>query len=353
MSEKHFERIDPRERQEVLDGFKRAIGDIWSRDGQNTWPIEINSIVHLFMGRFFDEFHNDMVQLEEKGLRREEIAARLRTSARIIRLVMPCVLGMKDRKITMEEQRQHVMELLSLVKYLKSGDLFNRDGKNAVLSRPAFEQSVQPSQMASATRKESLMVHKLCGILWTYAETVCFKVHGLIREFHGPYSFPGGSEEILIRDFLCLNPVELWDRCEAVPYSNVRVVTAYEGLDMTVDIYNNVTIKEGASYMGSLKSFYVEADGERLSMDQINRLSSTLSQAMIDIATGIEEMEWRQLAKKYAEIFWFSKKELRDELELDWRPPDVVNRQIEEGALNERLQSMSPKGLQRLIRIAF
>ncbi|MCP5046015.1 MAG: hypothetical protein GY940_02515, partial [bacterium] len=131
------------------------------------------------------------------------------------------------------------------------------------------------------------------------------------------------------------------------------VVTAYEGLDMTVDIYNNVTIKEGASYMGSLKSFYVEADGERLSMDQINRLSSTLSQAMIDIATGIEEMEWRQLAKKYAEIFWFSKKELRDELELDWRPPDVVNRQIEEGALNERLQSMSPKGLQRLIRIAF
>jgi len=341
----------------MIDGFKEAVFNIWLRDGQNTWPIDINSIAHLFMNVFADELLSDINGLKEKGLSDRRIAALFRTSARIIRLIMPVVLGMKGPglRIPIEKQREHVLCLLSLVKHLKHGDMFNRDGKNAVFSPEAFERTIDASKMIPADRKNSMIVHKLCGILWTYAETVCFKVHGLIREFHGPYAFPGNkdNEEILIRDFNCLNPVELWDECKNVPYKSIRVVTAYQGLDMTIDIYNNVSIKEGAGYIGGLRSYYVEADGKALGPEEIDRLCTTLSDVMISVAAHVETLDWKQLAEKYAAIFWFSKKELRDELQSDWHLPPPVKKQIQNGEISTRLQDLSPQALQRMLRIAF
>jgi len=339
--------------KEMLENFKKAVGEIWLRDGQNTWPIEINSIVHLFMDIFIDELTQDLRQLKAAGMERAKIARLFNTSARIIRLIMPCVLGMKAAAVPVDELREHIVYLLSLVGELKFGDLFNRDGKNLVFSPDEFKHAVQKEKMVPADMKRSLAVHKLCAVLWNYAESVCFKTHGLIREFHGPYRFPGETEEILVRDFYCLRAVELWEECGAVAYSHVRVIAAYEGLDMTVDIYNNPTIREGAGYIGSLKSYYIEADGEILDPDGVNRLCSVLSDAMIAITTKIEALDWRQLAEKYAEIFWFSKKELREAAGGDWRIPESVRERIKTGELNTRLPNLDPRNLQRMLRIAF
>lgn len=339
--------------KEKLENFKKAVGEIWLRDGQNTWPIEINSIVHLFMDIFFNEMTEDIRRLKAGGTERKKIARMFKTPARIIRLIMPCVLGMKTAGLTMEEKREHIVYLLSLVGELKAGDLFNRDGGNLVLSPGEFKETVQEGKMIAADMKRSLAVHKLCAVLWNYAESVCFKTHGLIREFHGPYRFPGETLEILVRDFYCLRAVELWEACEPVEYSHVRVVTAYEDLGMTIDIYDNPTIREGGSYIGSLKSYYIEADGKILDPDEINRLTAVLSEAMIAITTKIEALDWRRLAEKYAEIFWFSKKELREAAGGDWRIPESVRERIKNGELNTRLPSLDQRNLQRMLRIAF
>lgn len=339
--------------KEKLENFKKAVSEIWLRDGENTWPIEINSIVHLFMDIFVNELTGDIRRLKDRGTERTEIARIFKTSARIIRLIMPCVLGMKNAGMPMDELRGHIAYLLSLVKELKAGDLFNRDGKNLVFSPGEFKHEVRESKMIPADMKSSLPVHKLCAVLWNYAESVCFKTHGLIREFHGPYQFPGETGEILVRDFYCLKAVELWEECEPVEYSHIRVVTAYENLDMTIDIYNNPSIREGGSYIGSLKSYYVEADGKLLDLDDVSRLCRVLSDVMIAITTKIENLDWRRLAEKYAEIFWFAKKELRDAVGGDWRIPESVKDRIKSGELNKRLPSLGQRDLQRMLRIAF
>lgn len=342
-------------REEIIEHFKKAVADIWARDGQNTWPIEINSIVHLFMDIFFAELLEDMNRLKANGFDEMGIAEKFKTSARIIRLIMPCVLGMKGLGIPITKQREHVIYLLSLVRKLKYGDLFNRDGKNIIFSPPVFERTVDASKMipVDADRKSSLKVHKLCAVLWNYAETVCFKTHGLIREFHGPYRLPGKNEEILIRDFISLNPLELWDECRTVKYGNIRVVAAYDNLDMTIDIYNNVSIKPGRTYIDNLRYYYIERDGKILNPDEIENVFNILSATMISITSKIESLDWRQLAQKYAEIFWFSKKELRDDFGLDWRIPPIVKKRIKNGKLNTRLQGLSPAALRRMLRIAF
>ena len=343
--------------KEILEPFKKAVSEIWLRDGQNTWPIEINSIVHLFMDVFVTELLEDIRRLRDHGFDEQAVARKFCTSARIIRLIMPCVLGLKSLGFSIEKQREQVLYLLSLVKHLKHGDLLNRDGKNIVLSPAGFEKGVDETKMIHVVddRKSSMKVHKLCAILWNYAESVCFKTHGLVREFHGPYGFPSSAagEEILIRDFNCLKLTELWDECRGIQYSKVRVAAVYSDLDMTIDIYNNVSIRDGSSYINSLKSYYVEGDGQVLMLEEVDRLCEALSDVMIAVTGKIETLHWRELAEKYAEIFWFSKKELRDAFELDWRIPGIVRERIENGELNTRLPNLSQRELQRMLRIAF
>jgi hypothetical protein len=348
--------------KETIEQFKEAVLGIWLRDGQNTWPIEINSVVHLFMDLFYAEMKTDIDRLLAQGFSDKEIAARFRTSARIFRLIMPCVQGMKILGIPIAQQREQVLYLLSLIKHLKDGDLFNSDGKNMVLSPADFAGTIAPNKMiptppTSTTPGKknvlSLAVHKLCGLLWNYAETVCFKTHGLIKEFHGPYQFPGCADQVLIRDFYQLKPTTLWSQCEIIPYQKISVVAAYENLGMTIDIYNNVTIAPGSSFISSLKSYYVEADGKFLDIGEIESLTAVLSKVVIDITTLIQDQDWRFLAQKYAEIFWFSKKELRTDRHGDCQVPAPVKERIRAGALNTKLQGLSQNHLKRMLQIAF
>lgn len=341
------------EPQQIINDFKEAVFNIWLRDGQNTWPIDINSIVHLFMDLFVEELLGDMESLRKKGYSSQDIASLFKSSARIIRLVMPCVLGMKSMKMPIEKQRRNILNWLSLVKLLKYGDLFNRDGKNTVLSPMAFKSSITHSKMLAADKKNSFLLHKLCAILWNYAEAVCFKTHGLVREFHGSYRFDKKNQEILVRDFICLRPVQLWQECRIIPYDSIRVVSVYENLGMTIDIYNNVTIKEGGRFIDNLKFFFVEADGKVLNLDEIDELGKLLYRIIISITSLVDSLDWRKKTEKYAEIFWFAKKELRDELRLDWSPAAAVKERIKAGEPSSRFSNISTSALSRMLRIAF
>jgi len=339
--------------REILENFKNAVASIWSRDGQNTWPIEINSILHLFMDIFVEELFKEIHCLQEQDYEDKQIAAGFQTSSRILRLIMPCVLGMKFSRYTVDNIREKVLYLLNLAKYLKYGDLSNQGGGNTVYAPDEFTTHVDKDKMEPADKKNSLLIHKLCAILWNYAESVCFKLHGLIRQFHGPYRWPGNGKEILLRDFIHLNPTELWEETRIIPYEKVRIVTAYEGLSLTVDIYDNITGKEGSSYINSLHSYYVEADGKILNPEQIQHLCNVLSEVMISITGKVETRNWRQLTKKYAEIFWYNKKELAKETSKDWYYPPIVDQRIENGEISTRLQNLEPQALQRMLRISF
>lgn len=333
---------------ELIEHFKQAIAEIWIKDGLTTWPIDMNAVLHLFIDIFVTELLEDIRQLKANGQPDQAIASRFKIPSRIIRLIMPCVSGMKACGMSPGTIRGQVLYFLSLAKHLKYGSISNRDGKNIVLTPGVWEDKIK---MVTADKSSSTVVHKLCAILWNYAECLFFRTHGFVREFHGPYYFPGKKEEILVRDFIDLKPLELWQSSHPVEHENIRIVIAYRDLGMSIDIYGNVSINAGTTYVNSLHSFYLEADGKMLNLDEINRLSTVLSGVMLDISSEVEALEWRQLAKKYAEIFWYSKKELK--AGDDWRPPGTVHERIAKGELNTRLQNLNPQALQRMLRISF
>lgn len=337
----------------ILEDFRSAVSETWARDGKNTWPVDINSITHLFMDLFFSELLDDFEKLKERGFSEQDISSMLQSPARVIRLIMPSIQGMKKMKISMDEQRRHILRLLSMAGNMKHGDPCNRDGRNIILSQREFEDSIDASKIVCATRDKSAIVHKLSGILWAYSEVMCFRAHGLSKEFHGPYSHSLYNEEFLIREFYLLNNTDLWDECGSVGYNKIRVTTAYEGMDLSVDIYNHLSIKQGSNYIDGLRYFYVEGDGNIMSLDEVDILCSSLSGVIAAITTKIETMDWRELAEKYAEIFWLTKKELRDALDLEWSFPPIVKERIRNGEMNTRLKNLDQRDLQRFLRVAF
>jgi hypothetical protein len=339
--------------KKIIEDFKNAVSETWAMDGKNTWPVDINAVTHLFMDIFFMELLEDIGKLKERGIDEKGISVMFKNPARIIRLIMPSVQGMKMLGIPIEKQREYILFLLSMVSNIKYGNLCNRDGKNIILSPNELNSDIDASKMFPSEKASSIIVHKLCGILWAYSEAICFRAHGLSKEFHGPYKYPDFKEEILIRDFLCLSPLELWNDCKAVKYGSVRIVTAYEDLGLTIDIHNHLSIKHGRNFIDSLRYFYIEGDGNSLNLNEVNALCVTLSEVMTSITTKIESLDWRKLAEKYADIFWFSKKELRNKLKLDWCFPQIVKTRIEKGELNTKFRDLSQRNLQLLLRMAF
>jgi hypothetical protein len=242
----------------LADDFKEAILEVWKRDGKTDWPIDLNSVTHLFIGDFDKELLEDIKALQQEGLTRNEICRLFVIPQRIIRLTMPFVQGMGALGLSRDKRAKHVHYLLSLADELKYGDPNNRDGRNIVLSPQECSVVIDESPLSPADAQSSRLVHMLCGVLWAYAETLFFKTHGFVREFHGPYQRPGDDMQYLVRDFVCMNPVEVWEECSKLQYSSVRIVCAYEQLDLSVDIYNHVSIPEGKNFASSLHSWHVE-----------------------------------------------------------------------------------------------
>ena len=57
----------------LVDDFKQSILDVWQRDGKTTWPIDLNSVSHLFVGDFDKELLEDLEALRQLGLSKREI----------------------------------------------------------------------------------------------------------------------------------------------------------------------------------------------------------------------------------------------------------------------------------------
>ena len=337
----------------LVDDFKEAIFEVWQRDGKTTWPIDLNSVSHLFIGNFDKELIEDIQALRHQGLTSKEIGRLFVIPQRIIRLIMPFVQGMGSLGLSREQRSEHVHYLLSLADELKSGGPSNRDGRNIVLSPEESSTVFDKSRLTAADVQGSRLVQLLCGVLWAYAETLFFKTHGFVREFHGPYLRPGEDRQYLVRDFVCLKPVEIWQECSRLRYSNARVVTAYNQLDMSIDIYNHVSIPENKSYVKNLHSHYVECDGKLLQPTEIEALCRKLSEVMGTVNKRVEAMNWQTRTQKYAEIFWYSKKGLRDRLGKDWTLPDTTRSKISNGELKSVHGGMSEKELKVLLRLSF
>lgn len=333
--------------EEKLLMYKKSLESAWGFNDYNDWPIKYNSIMHLFLDSFAQEFLDDFKTLKSRGVTNQEIADSFGNPSRIYRIIHTVIYGMKNLKYSVQEQKKMAVQLLDITSLMKSGSVFNEDGKNIIFNTSELEEvsrlefhKVEEGGIAS-------QLHRVLGILWAYTEALFFRAHDVTKEIHGLYELNDGS--LLIREYLNLMPSNLWSLTD-LGCSKIKIYTIYtKEVEVSIDAYNHLFHYNG-SLIDGLSAYRIEVDDKECSLENLMELIPKLSENIIKIHQWAKRADWREKTRKYAEICWFRKHPLRKMLGLPGEVPGEVIRNISSGQIDERrLKNLTDRQIKYLI----
>ncbi|MCP4218954.1 MAG: hypothetical protein GY765_30250 [bacterium] len=337
-----------------IDRYRQSLIVAWANVDYNDWPVKLNAAFHLFLEDFGREFREDLLYLEEQdGMTMPEIARNFYNPARIYRLIDNVIYGVRRLKYSLEQQRRLTLKLLEMVKSLKYGSEFNHDGRNTIFTPERQTEAFDKIRSKDkCTQEESRYLHRFCGLIWAYTESVFFRAHDVTKELHGPYTIDGSTDKLNVKEYLNLQPREIWPDMPLLPCDNIKVYKLYNNsVDIEIDAFNHIYHK-GGSPVPNLLHYYIEENGKEVTLDRLEELSHSVEDTITSISDRIEEMSWGERVCKYAEIFWFRKRPLRIARGLDWTVPEHVKEKIMAGKENpKRVPILTEQQVERLAKL--
>jgi hypothetical protein len=320
-----------RTNEEKLALYRDVLGQAWDFVDYHDWPLKLNAAFHLFLTEFGEEFLADLHDLEEKKFTLEEIARLFYNPARIFRLIEYTIYALRRKKCPLQEQRQFALKLFAMAKALKYGSEFNEDGENLIYGPEQVKQiHDQILKDKTCTLEESRIIHRFCGIIWAYTEAIFFRAHDVTKEIHGPYALNG--QNLVVKEYMNLNPREIWPGIPVLPCNRVKIIKNYNHkVKVRIDALNHLALEEGTQPVPNLEGYYIEIDGQEAHPDRLKELMAMTGQTISKITTQVDQMSWHDRVMKYAEIFWYRKKPLRDARGLSWKPPGDLKEKIYAG----------------------
>lgn len=335
-----------------LAKYKESLRSAWGYNDYNDWPIKVNSIMHLFLKEFALECLEDIEEIERRGIELKEVTALFNNPARLYRLIDPIIFGMKRSGIPLETQRNIVCKLLDMITLMKSGDEFNEEGKNIIMNQEELVSYLTNIDFSLVSQNDAVVIQKFCGMMWAYTESIFFRAHEVTKEIHGPYELEDGRQ-MIIREYLNLQPDFLWgDMVPFLKYKNITVTAVYDKeLKVRLDSYNHLFLERG-NYITSLISCNILGDGKTIDTSELSELLVTAERAIGTIHEWTSVQNWRVLANKYADIYWYRKSPFRQVLKKDITVPECVRAKIENGEPDpRRVNNLTDEAIERLINI--
>ena len=335
-----------------LTKYKESLKSAWGYNDYNDWPIKVNSIMHLFLKEFAQECLEDIEEIEKRGINLKEVTTLFNNPARLYRLIDPVIFGMKRMGLSLAVQRSVVCKLLNMVTIMKAGDEFNEDGKNIIMNQDEFATYLSKIALHPTRHDGAVIIQKFCGIMWAYTESIFFRAHEVTKEIHGPYEL-GAGRQMIIREYLNLQPDFLWgNMVPFLKYKNITVSTVYnKELKIRLDSYNHLFLECG-NYITSLMNCNILGDGKPIEMNELCELLVAAEQTINTIHEWTSEQDWRVLANKYADIYWYRKSPFRQILKKDITVPECVREKIENGEPDpRRVSNLTDEMIERLIKI--
>ncbi|MGD2084773.1 MAG: hypothetical protein PVH61_01195 [Candidatus Aminicenantes bacterium] len=322
--------------EERLKRYRQSIGVAWGFGDYNEWPIKLNAAFHLFLKEFGDDVIKDLTCLEEeKGFSLKQIAELFYNPARVYRIIDSVIYSMRKKRCPLSYQRNMVIKLLNMVKALKYGSEFNEKGGNIIYDPKKVDEIVNTKLGKGTSRlEESKLIHQFCGVMWGYTESIFFRAHDVTKEIHGPYYYNQSNRHFVVKEYLNLRPMVLWPDVTLLPCNEIKIYKGYtDAIKIRVDALNHL-YHEGGQLVPSLESYYIEVDGKKEPVEILKEFLEIVEQTITQISTLLDHMNWNEKVLKYAEIFWFRKKPLREARELDWQVPEALRKNILAGKEN-------------------
>ena len=338
--------------EEYLLKYKESLKSAWGYNDYNDWPIKFNSIMHLFLPNFTDEFLKDLQEIKRIGVNDNIITESFGNPARIYRIINPIIYGMKKMQTPLNRQREVVINLLKMVENMKVGSIYNEDGNNIILSNNEANSIINELRLEEADKQRSQMLHRFLGLLWTYTEAIFFRAHDVTKEIHGFYSVYNSDLKLLIRDYMNLRPKDLWPDISLPNLKRVTVYTIYKNrLDVSIDAYNHLFFNRG-DYVDDLVKFAIICDGKEVLFSELQDLFPELLNTVQCIKDWAASAKKSELIGKYAEIYWYRKKALCDILGKNYRVPREVYEAINSGKPDVRWEKiLTPREIDILISL--
>lgn len=333
----HAERMPRIDDQRRLDRYRETIRCAWGQGDGNSWPIKLNAAFHLFLEPFGEELLEDLDWLEGRGKSLAEIAAPFYNPARLYRIIDSTIYGLRRKHLPLADQRRVVLKLLDMTRALKYGSELNENGCNEIYGPEALERVMSAKTWHTVESvEESMTVHRFCALMWAYTEAIFFRAHDVTKEIHGPYGVAGTDRRFIVKEYLNLRPRELWPTMPLLPCDTVKIFKQYvPEVRIRIDALNHL-YQEGAPLVPSLERYAIEVDGEPRDLEVLQRFLARAQETVQAISHHIDGIDWNQRVLKYADIFWFRKKPLRDQRGVDWRVPSSVRAAILAGEENRR-----------------
>lgn len=335
-----------------LDKYKKSLESAWGYNDYNDWPVKVNSIMHLFLIQFATETLEDIQEIGDSEEKVKKLLELFGNPARIYRIIDPVIFGMKRMQKPLDFQRKIVLSMLDYVRQMKVGSPFNEEGCNLILSSEQVSAIESQYGYEKADSEAAAIIQRFCGIMWAYTESIFFRAHEVTKEVHGPYLLEDGNQ-LLIREYLNLQPKYLWD--DTVPLLNYHKIAIYavynSDLHLRIDSYNHLFL-DGGNYKDDMVKYRIIADGKVLSAEELLVLLEEAMKTIMHIHNWTDQQDWRVLANKYADIYWYRKSPFRQVNGKEWTVPQSVREQIMQGEPDKRrINKLSEKEIERLIRI--
>lgn len=321
----------------ILRDFKRALARAWAVNDENNWPIRLNSISHLFLKEFFRDFARNLEEISENGCNQDEMARILGSPTKMFRSMDQVLRGMFMNRIPVQERRKIIIKLLKVIKSRKSGSLFNEDGKNLLFPGEKIKRLSGDSSWNNAADDSSVIIHQCIGLLKAYVELLFFRMYEISQEIHGQYDCPGSENNLIIREFKNLQPGDLWEGIEYLPYNHITIFSQYDScIRVEFDIYNHM-YQEGDNFPPHLVKWMVMTNEKKmLDIDEIRNLIAITRDKIFAIQKKIRDWDWKRICTRYAEICFYKLNDLKIRNSNPIGLPADVMTNILNGEINRR-----------------
>ncbi|MEM2292078.1 MAG: hypothetical protein QXX41_02275 [Nitrososphaerota archaeon] len=313
-------------------------------------PSEADSYISKYL---FPRLYEDIQNLLSKGWSNNNIAKLFLNPSRIARLTY-LYHALPVSNLSPEKALFLAEFLLKLISFYRK-DVFVESGKNLIWRKKQVE--TFRKNYGIITRKnrkdyEELknLVSELNVLVNTYLELLYFCHQHIGLEVHGPYDLQRGFK-LLVRDAYDIRP-QYWEFCADLKYKRILIFTIYKNLEISLDYAGRIFSK--GQMRDKLMGFQLllEPESDLDIKEKINVLISNLQEVIKNAISIVNQLNKKELMKKYGEMFFYSIKPLRDIEGKDWRPPegfyvDIENENLKEYTQKERekfrsLSTLSP-----------
>lgn len=147
---------------------------------------------------------------------------------------------------------------------------------------------------------------------------------------YGPYKITerGQDYTLLIRHFPNLAPKELWPQNFLASITDLKIFALYQNVEWEIACVGCHTIAKSGNPVEGLKKYAILADGKPLTMDQVNKIITELSQKAEAIYKQIRTLDMEQLKQLVMLQECYQLNKLFAAAKMDWRPTEEMTERI-------------------------